>query len=499
MATATSRPARRGSATSSNVNSVRRARQILGVACRAIALAFVARSARAQGVIEGDVRDRLVGVSLPFSGISVVNGADQLTDAGGHFRLVQVPAGTVRLRIRHVGFSPLDTQVVVRADDTTRISVTLARIPITLAAVRVTDEPCRNPGPPAADEPGLVAVFEQLQLNAEQFRLVTMRYPFNSLVERRYSRLALEPPRTPSKSRSDAMDTVEIVTRVDSIVVQSNRPTPYKPGEIIVAQRTSPVGIQYAVTIPNLAVFADPEFVKNHCFSDAGNVDLRGQTYRRIDFRAAERIHDPDVDGAMFLDPETFAIRRSDLSISRRSAATESYEAIVIETTFDELVPGVPVITSTNGRSTFTAEAGRPSRLHPLANGGRFISELEGQRAREIVFVRDAPGANDSLGSHGHVPSIIRVDGQAGHRRVLGVFDAETGAPLPGAMVRDSASGRSASTTATGTVGLGFIPHSSAVIQVERDGYERQTAPISLTLTDTLPVTIILHRSHPPK
>ncbi len=468
-------------------------------ACFVAASVLHARSGAAQGVIEGEVRDRLAGVALPFSGVSIVGGsADQLTNTDGHFRLGDVPAGLVRLRIRHVGFSPLDTQVVVRANDTTHITVRLARIPVTLAAVRVTDEPCRNPGPPSATEPGLVAVFEQLQLNAEQFRLVMRRYPFNSLVERRYSRLALEPPRASSRS-STAMDTVEIITRIDSIVVQNNRPQPYKPGEIIVAERTTPIGVQYAMTIPNLAVFADPEFVNNHCFSDAGNVDVGAQTYRRIDFRAAERIHDPDVDGSMYLDPESFAIRRSDVSLSRRSPETASYDAIVIETTFDELVSGVPVITSTNGRSTFTPEAGRPSALHPLAKGGRFISELESQRARTIRFAREAPGASDSLGSGGRLPSIIRLDGTAGHRRVLGVFDAETGAPLAGVTVRDSASGRAASTTATGTVGLGFIPHTNAVIQVEQAGYERQTAPVSLTLTDTLPVTIILKRVRPPE
>jgi Carboxypeptidase regulatory-like domain len=463
-------------------------------------LVLCAWPVRAQtGVIEGDVHDKVASVVLPFSGISVIGSTtERLTNADGKFRLGELAPGVVRLRIRHVGFSPLDTQVAVRAGDTTHLSVRLARIPVTLAAVRVTDDVCLKPGPPSASEPDLLAVFEQLQLNAEQFRLVTTQYPFNSLVERRYSRLALERARTP-KPGSNGADTVEIVSRIDSVVVQSDRTPRYKPGEIIVLERVTPLGAQYGMTIPNLAVFADQEFVKHHCFQDGGNVDVGGQTYRRVDFRAAEDIRDPDVDGSMYLDPETFAIRRSEVSLSRRSRFTSSYDAVIVETTFDELVPGVPVITATNGRSILTPEAGRPSRAHPLPDGGRFISELEGQVAREIRFAREAPGMSDSAANGKRAPSVIRLDGSAGRRRVLGVFDAESGAPVAGVVVRDSASGRSASTTATGTVGLGFIPHTTGVVSVEHAGYERQTIPVSLTLTDTLPVTIILRRARVPR
>jgi Carboxypeptidase regulatory-like domain len=467
----------------------------------AAAMMVVSQSAAAQGVIDGVVRDKLAGIALPFSGVSIVGGStERLTNADGGFRLTDLPPGVVRLRVRHVGFSPLDTQVVVRDGDTTRLSVRLVRIPVTLAAVRVTDDACVKPGPPSANEPGLLAVFEQLQLNAEQFRLVTTQYPFATLVERRYSRLAVEPTRGPQLTPgSNGLDTLEIVSRTDSVIVQSNRHPRYKPGEIIVLERMTPVGAQYGMTIPNLAVFADPEFVKYHCFRDGGDVDFAGQTYRRVDFRAAADLHEPDVDGSMYLDPETFAIRRSEVSLSRRSSYTSSYDAVIVETTFDELVPGVPVITATNGRSVFTADAGRPNRLHPLPRDGRFLSELEGQVAREIRFEREAPGASDSSAHGKRVPSVISLDGPAGHRRVLGVFDAESGAPIAGAVVRDSASGRSASTTSPGTVGLGFVPRTAAVVNVEHTGYERQSVPVSLTLTDTVPVTIILHRTRAPR
>jgi hypothetical protein len=54
-------------------------------------------------------------------------------------------------------------------------------------------------------------------------------------------------------------------------------------------------------------------------------------------------------------------------------------------------------------------------------------------------------------------------------------------------------------TTAMGTVNLGFVPRSTAVIQFEHAGYDRLSMPVSLTLADTLPITIILHRSRAPR
>ncbi|HEY2164611.1 MAG TPA: hypothetical protein VGH04_11495, partial [Gemmatimonadaceae bacterium] len=386
------------------------------------------------------------------------------------------------------------------ANDTTRVTIELARIPVTLAAMRVTDTPCRLPGAPTAGGDALPQVFEQLQLNAEQFRLVSTQYPFSSVVERRFSRLVEEPKTGP---KADALpglaDTVEVVTKIDSINVRSDPRWHYKPGDIIVTSGVSALGVRYAVMIPTLAVFADAEFVKHHCFHDAGEATVDGQTLRRIDFRAAEDIRDPDIDGTIYLDPVTYVIRRSAISLSKKSRYTSSYDSVVVETMFDELVSGVPVITRTTGRNMLTLDAGRPNRGSLLPGGARVISDGEMQRVREIRFVRDVPGASDATTPNRRAPRVVRLDGPIGHHRVIGVFDAEPGDPVAGAAVRDSASGRSALTTATGTVSLGFVPRSSAVIQIEHAGHERVSTPVSLTLTDTLPLTIILRRSRPPR
>lgn len=465
----------------------------------ALSLLALGRSASGQrAVLAGTVVDKLARVPLPYSGISIVGRSDErLTSDSGAFR-VDVDPGVVRLHVRHVGFTPVDTQFTVSEHDTTHLTIELSRIPVTLAAMHVTDEPCRLPGAPTGGGDALPQVFEQLQLNAEQFRLVSTRYAFNSVVERQFSSL-IEERRDSSKGAARVvLDTIDAVTKTDSITIPSNRQRRYRPGEVIVVADASPLGLRYAVQIPNLAVFADPEFVKHHCFRDGGDVELAGQHYRRIDFRAAEDIRDPDIDGTMYLDPETFVIRRSRIRLSRKSDPTASFDSVSVETVFEELVTGVPVITRTSGRNSLTAEASRERRPSRLPAGSRLVADLEVQRIREIRFTGDAPGAADpGRGDRQRPPKAIRV-ASSGHRRVVGVFDATTGDPLPGAVVRDSASGRSAVTDSTGIVRLTFVPRSSAVIQIDHTGFERESMPASLTLVDGTPITVVLRRTRGP-
>lgn len=55
--------------------------------------------------------------------------------------------------------------------------------------------------------------------------------------------------------------------------------------------------------------------------------------------------------------------------------------------------------------------------------------------------------------------------------RVLGVFNAETGAPVETALVSDIVSGAAAYTSNTGTLTLAFLPEGASVIRVQKIGY----------------------------
>ena len=450
---------------------------MLALAACAVVHAGVPRRALAQtGALAGQVLDREASAPLAFAGVSIIGpNTQRLTNDEGRFQMSGIAPGTIHLRIRRVGYAPVDTVVVIQRDSTTDLTVRLTHIAVRLAAMRVTDEACTHPGAPSLANANLAAVFEQLTLNAEQFRLVSTQYPFTSVFDRYYGRLT-ESPDARAGSLGAKFDTTEVFTRSDTVAIRSDRPWKYRPGGVVVSAGLSALGVRYGVEIPTLAVFADPVFIKNHCFDDAGEVTLDGQTLRQIDFHASARIIDPDLNGTIYLDPTTFVIRRSEISLSRPSEHAKAFASISVETFFDELVPGVPIITRTNGQNTRTSEASLDAS-QDMERGRLVLADLEQQRARSLSFQHTAPSG---------IPQSIHLS------RLLGVFDGESGDAMAGVAVRDSATGKTVLTSVTGTVGLTFIPRQRAVVIIEHQGYERQVMPVSLTLRDSIPITVVL-------
>ncbi len=89
-------------------------------------------------------------------------------------------------------------------------------------------------------------------------------------------------------------------------------------------------------------------------------------------------------------------------------------------------------------------------------------------------------------------PSVQRVPKY--RARVLGVFDDASGDPIDSVRVTDVVNGNSSLTTRTGTVSLIFLPDGGSLTRVQKIGYEAQTLMISISPTDTTPVTLVLRR-----
>lgn len=206
-----------------------------------------------------------------------------------------------------------------------------------------------------------------------------------------------------------------------------------------------------------------------------------GDSLVRIDFQAADKIKGPDLDGSIYLDPKSFIIRHSHISVSKLTGDLSEFDSISVETRFEEIVPGVPIVSESQGRSHYTQP--RESRT-----GARARAYVEHQRDVQLEFLRGQPG---DTGSAATTRRIRRPD------RVLGLFDANTGAPIAGAEVFDPLTGNSVRTTATGTVSLAFVQSSRGVVYIGAEGYEPTHVDFTLAFADTIPLTVLLPRKNP--
>jgi carboxypeptidase family protein len=423
-----------------------------------------ARAHAQAGSIHGVVVDAETGRALPYSAVTVVaSGLERFSDDSGRFVLAGLKPDRVVLRVRHIGYAPKETDVTLGQGQTLDLRIELRRIAITLAGIRVeAAKQCVEPGPPRPEvDSALVVVFQQLEQNAQQYRLITTKYPFESTVHQYYS----------------YNTTAGIAPIREALsLVRSDGREHYEPGDVIVQH-----GLARAVAIPSLAVFTNRAFIEAHCFRTGGLEEVDGQRLFRIDFQAAEKIDSPDLDGSMYLDPANFVIRRSVIRVSKLSHGLDEFDSITVTSRFEEIFPGVPIVAEADGRSHYA----KPR----ASNGESLLAFAEHQRDVQVRFLRGVPRRNEDAGERpSAVQPVRRLD------RLLGLFDGENGEPIVGAAVTDSASGLTAKTTSTGTVSLAFLASSRAVLQIRAQGYPDVRTELRLTFSDTIPVTMILHR-----
>jgi hypothetical protein len=135
--------------------------------------------------------------------------------------------------------------------------------------------------------------------------------------------------------------------------------------------------------IPTLANFAEASFIDNHCFYNGGIENLDGADLLRIDFVAASKLSEPDVNGSMYLDPTSFEIRRSVVRLSRIPRGISGLAETEAQTYFGEVVTSVPVITGIMSVNKFVVRSRRPDDA---------TSENEQQQLVAIKFLRGKPG-----------------------------------------------------------------------------------------------------------
>jgi hypothetical protein len=296
-------------------------------------------------------------------------GRQTFTDDDGRFTLVAVPPGRHRLRAAHLGYAPVDLNVDVSADSApSAIHVELERISIQLGTVHVTAfASCLTPGPPDPKlQPEFSTVFGQLALNAEQSRFVSDSFPYAYRLQR--------------VQRQIRGDSVVDLVALDTLFVQTDRERwRYRPGNVV----TGSVFTQSrAMYLPTLEDFASAEFERNHCFSFGGRDESSDGALVRIDFRVADRIHSPDVNGSFWLDADSYQIRRAELFLSRMPGGSTNLAAVRVTTVFREIQRGILAFSDVHAVRTFVHSR---SRLDT-------VEATEDQMLLDFSWIRAAPG-----------------------------------------------------------------------------------------------------------
>jgi hypothetical protein len=338
---------------------------------RFAAIAFLVfsggRYAGAQGnTLTGVVVARGTGETLAYSIVGLPSLArERFATDSGTFYFAQLPTGSLALRVRRLGYAPIDTVVTISMDQSTTVRIELTCIAVQLGRITVSAHPpCLNPGPPTVQkDSGLAVLFTQLRMNAEQYKFLADQYPFEYAVEIvRSTRLKAD-----GSVRNDG----RALQRLDA-----KPPWSYRPGRVL-----SRRGRNFFFHIPTLIDFADHNFLVQHCFHFGGIQTVDETPLIRIDVVAAERIKEPDVNGTIYLHPETFQVHRSVLRLSRPHKDFRDMTDLDVTTTFEEIMPSISIISHVRSVQT----------MAPAAKTD-FDAAYEEQRLISFQFLRKKPG-----------------------------------------------------------------------------------------------------------
>lgn len=319
-------------------------------------------------VLRGTVTGRESGLALPFAMVAIPTlGLERFANDQGRFVFPRLAAGTYRLRVRQLGYSPLELDVTLSAGAVHDVPIALARIATQISAMRVAAAwECRTPGRASANSAAALAVMEQLEQNAGRLRLLSDQYPLEIDTERRFL-----------LRRESAPNSLQ---RMDTIRVASAARTRYRPGRVVVDVRNG--GRRESILqVPTLLDFADSLFQRNHCFVVRGVDDSTGVPLLRVDFKAWSKLRTPDVDGSVHLDSATFALRRSEIRLTRIPRQFTGLARVHVVTRFVDLQPGLPVPGPIHSVNQFARASG----------SSRITAVVEEQIPFAVRFLRARP------------------------------------------------------------------------------------------------------------
>lgn len=299
----------------------------------------------------------------------------------GTFRLRGIPAGTVTLRVRRLGFALAVVRLTLVSGREDTVRVELEPLALQLERIRVTDAVCPERESDRGDTATL-ALLNQLRDNADRNKLLAHESPFVTYMERTIGDADV--------SRSAGGSQRVNVLRVDTVPVPGEHEWRYEPGKLVAPTAADESVAREKMIVPQLVDFADDAFMDNHCFRYAGLSNIDGARRIQLDFEPIKGMRTPDVRGSMYLDTASYALTRTTLlaDVPSPMHPTEETLEVTVDTWFREILPALPIIerictrtvVRSNTRST------RPSR-----------AALEIQRLVDFRFEHETAVSADKL------------------------------------------------------------------------------------------------------
>jgi hypothetical protein len=329
-----------------------------------ILLSPVALTAQGSALITGTVLGSIGGQPLAYSTVSLEGvTARKLASPEGRFSFKVDSAGDYHLRIRQLGFAPLDT-IIKFGGTTVQLTLVLRPVAFRLAEIRtVSATPCARQVDRDAFASGIL---EEVKKNAERELVLRNQYPFlYSLARGQGTRQENERRHPPFR---------------DTVFHTSGTRDRYQVGQIV---RPRAVGnsSEREMRVPQLTDLADSVFLQAHCFSYGGTKRLGDRAVFRLDFTPARTLRTPDVEGSISIDTTNYTVQEAVFRLTNPESLYPPILGLEVRTTYKEIVPGLSLFDLI-------------SSTQPLPMTGVYASSqvaVEVQKLIRLQFVRDAP------------------------------------------------------------------------------------------------------------
>jgi hypothetical protein len=447
------------------------------------------------GVLVGTLSGFDDGQPIGYATVSLSGAAGALfADSKGTFRLTRLVPGSYHLRTRQIGYAPLDTTLVVAAGpEETTVALRMHRVAVRLTGVAVEGHRgrgCVTTGvPDSTVNPTLATVFAQVRENVDRFRLLLDEYPFEYAREERRA-FELDPGGDSTLS-------------VDTVSYESRSQRPYQVGGIIYTDYDAIGRPRHVMYLPTFRDFADPAFLKAHCFTYGGTGPLggaHGARAIRVDFRPARSIESPDVEGSIYLDAERFIVRRAVFRMTKPERADPPVLGLSATTTFRELVPLVPVFDSVETRQPFPTRTVASPRT--LGGPRETISQQVVERDRLLNFGFERKGLGEQ-GEHDSAPArqVAAAPAAAAApppvRGLVGRVIEANGTPVAGATLGLYGVADTTVTSDSGGFAVADAPVGAHTLWVRRLGFEGMRVPVTVSREHPRPIVVTLARAVP--